>query len=411
MLPTGDKKRTAGYLAGLMAVLCTASFFEGFDFFIVSLIIDLLAKDFHVTNEAVLKGVSLINVGAILGFFLIWFGDWFGRKPIFLAGVAGYGALSILTAICPGFHTYVALQFLTKIFLVTEFNIAIVIVSEEYPAKVRGTAVAVLEVAAGLGGGLAMMLSKHVLPEHGWRAMYMIGGAPLLLIPAVLFFIKETRHFEALRAGGAAVKRRLELPWRIWTTPSRRNALIVGSLWFLCYICYAGLIYHWVLFAKTERGWSEKMIGTPMLIATILGMLGYLVSGVFLDWIGRRKTGMLFFSGSAAALVWVFSATGSMMMPSLVAAMFFVFALLPICSTYNAEMFPTELRANASAWCNFLMGRPAQVLAPFIVATLSVAVGGIGNAVRFLAIGPLAAVIVIFLFLPETKGVKMDEVK
>jgi MFS family permease len=181
-------------------------------------------------------------------------------------------------------------------------------------------------------------------------------------------------------------------------------------MWFLCYLCYAGLIYHWVLFAKTERGWSTQMVSVPMFIASVIGMMGYVVCGVLMDTVGRRKTGVLFFFGSGMSLLWAFTARGTMMQPSLIAAIFFVFGLLPICSTVNAELFPTNLRANAAAWCNFLIGRPAQVLAPFLVAHIMGVVGGIGNAVCFLAIAPFAAVFLVMKFLPETKGIKMDQI-
>lgn len=406
MQPDSNDRLTP-YLIGLTFLLCTASFLEGYDFFIVSLIMDLLAKDFHVPQTVVLKGVSVINMGAILGFFVIRFGDRVGRKPIFLLGIIGYGTLSILTAVSPGFHLYVGLQFLTKIFLVTEFNIAIVMVTEEYPARIRGTAVAVLEVASALGGGTAMLLSKSVIPALGWRGMYWIGGAPLLLVLPIMYYVRETGSY---RARAVASGRKRDPLWHIWTTPSRKYALLSGALWFLCYLCYAGLIYHWVLFAKTERGWTAAQIGFPMFLASMIGMLGYVVSGAAMDLLGRRATGTFFFLCSAVSLVWAFTAHGALMMPSLVAAMFFIFALLPICSTYNAELFPTELRANAAGWCNFLLGRPAQVAAPFLVAVLSGVVGGIGNAVCFLAVGPLLAAVIMIKFMPETKGVRMDEV-
>lgn len=405
----GGNGKMTPYLVLLMTLLCTAAFLEGYDFFIISLIIDLLAKEYHITNQAVLFGMTVVNIGAIVGFFLIRLGDRIGRKPVFIIGVIGYGSLSILTAFSHSFYLYIALQFLTKIFLVTEFNIAIVMVAEEYPAKIRGTAVAVLEVAGALGGGAASILFKYMLPVHGWRGMYMLGGIPLLLVPVFILFVRETKHFSSINTG---VAERLQKPLlHIWSTPSRKNVLLVGTLWFMTYLPYAGMIYIWVLFAKTERGWDAAKIGVPFLIATILGMTGYLVSGAMMDSIGRRKTGIIFFLGSAVSLVWTFQARGVYMTPALISAMFFNFALLPIVSTYNAELFPTDLRANAQAWCNFLMGRPAQVAAPFIVAGISHYVGGIGNAVCLFAIAPLIGAILVALYLPETKGKKIEELE
>jgi len=55
------------------------------------------------------------------------------------------------------------------------------------------------------------------------------------------------------------------------------------------------------------------------------------------------------------------------------------------------------------------MGRPAQVAAPFIVGSIAGVAGGLGTAVSFLAIGPLAAALMIAFLLPETKGVDLDK--
>ena len=404
---TTSSTRSRPYLVGLMALLCIATFFEGYDFFIISLIIDLLAEEFTVEISSVLNAVAFVNIGAILGFFVIRLGDRIGRKPIVLAGVLGYASLSLATAACPGLYSFMPIQFLAKMFLVTEFGMAIVIVTEEFPPKIRATSVAILEVAGALGGGAAMISSKYVLPEWGWRGMYVIGGAPLVLLPVMFFVIKETQHFQTIRTTINEVRQPL---WHIWTTASRKFVALVGAIWFLCYLGYAGVVYHWVLFAKTERGWSETDVGLPMTLAALVGMTGFIVSGAMMDTLGRKITGIIFFLGSAGALVWAFTASGPWMIPSVVAAMFFVFAILPICSTYNAELFPTEIRANATAWCNFLLGRPAQVFAPLTVAQLSAIMGGYGNAVAVLAVGPLIAALLVWRLLPETKGIKLDEV-
>jgi hypothetical protein len=55
------------------------------------------------------------------------------------------------------------------------------------------------------------------------------------------------------------------------------------------------------------------------------------------------------------------------------------------------------------------MGRPAQVAAPFIVGSITGIAGSLGNAVSFLAIGPLIAALMIAFMLPETKGVDLDK--
>jgi putative MFS transporter len=280
-------------------------------------------------------------------------------------------------------------------------------VSEEMPALKRGMYVAILEVTGGLGGIFAALVHGGIMEQWGWRGLYWIGGAPLVLVPIMFFFMKETTHFRQIKANKQNVRQPM---WGIWKTPSKKYLLIVGALWFLAYLSYAAVVYTWPAFAAEERGWSEKDIGVPMAIASVIGMLGYLVCGFCLDKFGRRKTGIIFFAFSAAALVWTFTSTQSMMIPSLVASMFFIFALLPICSTYNAELFPTEVRASAMAWGNYMLGRPAQVVGPFVTGTVGGFFGSVGIGASVLAVGPFLAVFVVMMFLPETKGVNLDKV-
>lgn len=411
MISTNDSAPAANrpkfYLTTLMLLLCVATLCEGYDFFIVSLVLKRLSVDFNKDIFWVICTLGVINGGGVLGFFAIRLGDKIGRKPVLIAGVIGYGSLSLVTAFTPNLTSYLIVQFFTKIFLVTEFGTAIIMVSEEFSAKRRGTNVAILEVAGAIGGGAAMMLSTVIIPAWGWRGMYKVGVAPLFLVPFMILYIKETTHFLKLRSGEVKAQPSL---MAIWSSKSKKYILPVGMLWFLGYLSYAGVIYFWPLFAETERGLTIAQIGPKITIASAVGMSGYVISGAMMDLIGRKPTGIMFFLASAVSLIWAFTAHGELMIPAIVMSMFFIFALLPINSTFNAELFPTEHRAASSAWCNALIGRPAQVVAPFVVGFMSRELGSIGGAVCLLAAGPLVAAILIFLIFPETKGIKLDEI-
>jgi len=393
------------YLVVLMVLLCIATFCEGYDFFIVSLVLDLLSKEFNTALTNVFYALAIINVGAVAAFFVVRLGDRFGRKPLLLAGVLGYAGLSLVTALSPSMMFYLVVQTIAKMFLVVEFSIAIVMVIEEYPSNARATCVALLEVAGAIGGGTALIASRYILPAWGWRGMYWLGGIPVTLVPIMYFIVRETGHFRLMRTGRLEEKKSL---WDIWRSRSRKFVVPVGLIWFLGYLSYAGMIYFWVVFVKVERGWSAEQVGPVMSIAALVGMSGYIVSGKLMDMIGRKPIGIVFFIASAASITWAFTASDKMLIPAVVTCMFFVFALLPINSTFNAELFPTDVRSNAMSWCNSLIGRPAQVVAPLIVASLTDRVGGIGTAVCYLGIGPLLGALIIWFILPETKGRALD---
>lgn len=410
-----NEERMTPYFYLLIFFLYAATFFEGYDFFCLSLILKGMSDDFlrhvadHAMKEKILfRIVAGVNCGAILGFFLIRYGDKMGRKPIFLISTFGYSVLSLFTYFVPNTSWYLGIQFFAKLFLVAEFGMAIIMVSEEMPAKHRAKYIALLEIAGAIGGGTAMIISKYIIPAYGWRGMYPIGAAPLILIPFMMIFMKETRHFMKIKTGEIEMKREPLLA--IWKTDSRKYLILVGAIWFTCYLCYAGVIYVWPYFAETVHGWTSDQIGPKVALAAGIGMLGYLVSGFLMDRVGRRFTATSFYAIGGLCLVWCYNSGPSMMIPSLVFAMFFIFAYIPITSTYNSELFPTERRAMGTAWCNFLIGRPAQIFAPLMIAEFAGYLGGVEKVVTFFVIGPLVAAFLVWRFLPETKGIRLDEV-
>ncbi|HOY62930.1 MAG TPA: MFS transporter, partial [bacterium] len=120
---SGSDARPRGYVIIMMLLLCIATFCEGYDFFIISLVIDILPGEFGVSMNYVIKVVlTLINVGAILGFFVIRLGDRFGRKPILLISLCGFTTFSVITAMSPSIWVFMAAQFIAKMFLVSQFG-------------------------------------------------------------------------------------------------------------------------------------------------------------------------------------------------------------------------------------------------------------------------------------------------
>jgi putative MFS transporter len=92
----------------------------------------------------------------------------------------------------------------------------------------------------------------------------------------------------------------------------------------------------------------------------------------------------------------------------LAAAIFAAIALLALLNTYTTELFPTEMRADAFAWSNNLLGRIGYVIAPGIVGWAAGYMGW-GNAVSLTAISVIAALILILALLPETSRRELEE--
>ena len=93
---------------------------------------------------------------------------------------------------------------------------------------------------------------------------------------------------------------------------------------------------------------------------------------------------------------------------ALVCGIFGTTAVLPVVNAYTAELFPTDLRSDAFAWANNLLGRLGAVVAPIAVGAAAGHVGW-GPAVAATAVGPLVALGLILWRLPETRGRELEE--
>jgi MFS transporter, putative metabolite:H+ symporter len=83
-------------------------------------------------------------------------------------------------------------------------------------------------------------------------------------------------------------------------------------------------------------------------------------------------------------------------------------AFLPVLNALTTELFPTEMRAEGFAWTNNVIGRFGNVLSPLVVGWAAERLGW-GPVIRLTAVFTLAALILILVLLPETKGRSLEE--
>ncbi len=123
---------------GLFALLCLATFFEGFDTKLASFVQPVIGADFGASVEAVGTAVGLSSFGMVVAFFVILLADTLGRRKIFLAGLLAYAVFTLATAFAPNLVVFTLLQFFGRMAMVVELFTAYLILSEEMPPEIRG---------------------------------------------------------------------------------------------------------------------------------------------------------------------------------------------------------------------------------------------------------------------------------
>jgi MFS transporter, putative metabolite:H+ symporter len=395
------------YQKKLFVFLSVANFFEGYDFFAITQILGSLRRTFGISLREQTWLVTLINFGTILAYLLVRRADRWGRKRVLSITIAGYALTTALSAFAPNAWIFGLLQMLARIFLIGEWATSMVVAAEEYPADRRGTVIGVVGAAAALGSivcaGVVPLLLKTSLE---WRTVYLVGVVPLILMMFVRRGLKETKRFEESKAAGTAEGPPL---WQILVGPHRRRVLELGVIWFLSYVCTNNAVTFWKDFAMLERGLTDKQVGGIMTVAAVVSLPLVFMAGKLLDAIGRKRGALVIFGTTILGVFGAYTLSGFVpLMLAMTVGMFGIAAVLTVLNTFMTELFPTDVRGNAVAWANNLIGRLGYVFSPLLLGEL-VDKYGLGMPMRFSVLFPLVALLLIFLWLPETNRRELEE--
>lgn len=394
------------YLRRLLVFLSVASFFEGFDFFAIAQLLPDVRRTFALTPEQGGALVGFINVGMVVAYFLVRKADHWGRRRVLALTIAGYTASSLLSGLATGVGTFAVAQLLGRVFLTAEISVAMVVAAEEYPASRRGLVIGIVQACSSLGAIVCAGIVPLVLKSAwGWRGIYLIGGLPLCLIAIARRGLHETSRFAALAPGQTTAPSL----FRIFRTPYRRRVAQLAAIWLLTFFCTQSATLFWKEFAVAERGMSAEQVGACLTVAALLAMPLVFAVGKLLDAIGRRLGAALVFGLTIIGVLAAYRLHSPVALTvALMLGIAGTTAMLSVLHTYTTELFPTELRSDGYGWSNNLIGRSAAVISPLLVGRL-VGQIGFGHAVSLTVLGPLIALGMILLLLPETRGKELEE--
>jgi MFS transporter, putative metabolite:H+ symporter len=406
------------YLAILLSLLMSVTIFEGYDTTIFHLCTPDIARTFHMDDRAVGLMASIVRGGGMLAFFVVMLSDRIGRKPVVSATVLFYTLFTLFTALSRGLGTFTTFQACAQIFLSAEFGVAIIMISEEFPDSARGRGIALLHMVGLLGVVAGGLLYGYMADSRfGWRGMYLIGIAPLLLVAFLRRNLRETARYLLTRRdrdaaalelrGAAAAVRQALAPFR---GPYRGRLALVALLWNCVGLVGAPAVTFFSLFAKRDHHWTSPQIGRAVVLAYLIGTLGHVLAGWMLDRVGRRITTAASYLVGAAAILILFQAKGhGAMLTAMVATVFAFQGARTATATYSAELFPTEIRATSYSMTVQLLGQLAGLFTPFIIGSLSKTMGGLGNAVSLACIGPAIGAVLVWRYAPETRGMSLED--
>jgi MFS transporter, AAHS family, 4-hydroxybenzoate transporter len=186
-------------LCGLVVLL------EGYDLTALGYVVPQLVEAWHKPPVAFTAALTASNLGMFAGAVVCgWLGDRYGRKPVLLGSIAAFGAASLLTALATDTGPLALARLATGVGLGGGIPVCIALVSDVSPPHRQGTLVIIMITGVVVGNLAAGVVAAHMLSSFGWESVFVVGGvAPLLLLPVVALFLRESSQFQAIRSNRA----------------------------------------------------------------------------------------------------------------------------------------------------------------------------------------------------------------
>jgi AAHS family 4-hydroxybenzoate transporter-like MFS transporter len=197
-----DSAAFIGKPLGIAVMMILIMLTDGFDLFLPSYIASDIINDPAMgvpDRKAIQPFLQAGLLGMAIGSVLLgWLGDRIGRKVAYVACLALMG---IGSAFCYYANTINELWFWRVVMglgLGGITPLATTLVSEWTNKRVRSIVVASVIVAVPLGGTLTGSIYRALVPDHGWRVMFLVGAVvPLLLFVLFSYALPESPKYMA----------------------------------------------------------------------------------------------------------------------------------------------------------------------------------------------------------------------
>ena len=187
-----DKRRSNGWTLGIVSV---ALFMAVLDNLVVSVALPTIHRELGASiqslewtvNAYVLAYAVLLLTGAALG-------DRFGRKRMFVIGLAIFTAASAAAALAPNTDLLVAARAVQGAGAAIVTPLTLTLLAAAFPAERRGMAIGVWSGISGIAVAIGPLMGGAVVQGISWHWIFWIN-VPLgiVLIPLAAYRLTESR--------------------------------------------------------------------------------------------------------------------------------------------------------------------------------------------------------------------------
>lgn len=347
--------------------------------------------------------------------------DVIGRRKAILISVVVFSVFTGLCALAPSPAIFGALRFLAGLGLGGLIPTAAALVSEYAHLRRGSSSITFMMTGYHVGGVLTALLAIPILPSLGWRAMFVIGALPaLVLVPLMFRNLQESPSFLVARGRRAeaeelAARHGIILqPEEVRGVRAEESAAEGGRFGTLAFsvASFMGLLLvyglnQWLPTIMRDAGYALGAALAFLLVLNVGAVVGLLVAGPVADGYGSKVACAGWFA-LAAVFLFLLSVQMPLVMTKLAvfATGVWVFSAQVLLYAYVSKHYPTSGRGTALGWAAGI-GRIGAICGPLLGGLLL----GAGLAVpwgfyAFALVGLLGAVFVALVPRSPAEGVR-----
>ena len=358
--------------ASLTILLCAlAACFEGVELQVAGVaaagIIPEFRPDAH--QLGIFFSASTVGLcgGALLGGRL---SDLIGRKRVLVASVAIFGLFSLWAATAATMPALIWARLLTGLGLGGAFPILVALTAESSAADRRSSNVALVYAAMPLGGAAISLLSMLLTPGH-WRQLFVAGGVfPLLAVPVMALYLRESQAFERVAVAAAGAKPPEAGFMAVLTQGRALRTLLLWTSFFLGLVTLY-LLLNWLPTLLLGNGLGKHQVSLAQIAFNLGGAVAALLMGRLLDGSYRRSSTIAVFVALPVSLTYLALAPKQSPAIVLIVLVLGIVVLASQVVTYAVapECYPTAIR-GVGVGTAVAMGRLGSIAGPVLGAVL-----------------------------------------
>lgn len=397
-VPSFINQRKIGGFQFMVVALCALTVaLDGFDAQSIAFVAPSIAKEWSLTKLALGPVFTASLVGILVG--ALSFGpiaDKIGRRRVVMICTAIFGVCTLLTANADNLTQLLIFRFLTGIGLGGAMPNCIALTAEYCPERRRATLVMIMFTGFSFGAAAAGGIAAALIPVHGWRAVWYVGGIlPLLILPLQFILLPESIRFLVVTNAAweriAALVRRID---RSFAVPAGtrfeigearapgvpvahlfRNRRAVGTLllWTMFFMNLLDLFFlqSWIPTITNAAGVPVQTAIFIGVLFQIGGIVASFLVGFPMDRYGAFRILPLMYALGCVFVI-VLGRAGTevpMLMMLTFGAGFCVVGGQNCANALSAIFYPTAMRSTGVGWC-LGIGRIGAIIGPLVVGFL-----------------------------------------